>query len=704
MYQQAGPSNNLPVPHDRVDQSTFSRYLPQQNDVFPPIQPPPTLDVPTLNLIPGKFRERMQASASKSPVNTFAYNLLSQNYFNNQIFTEWVQRVADFVEMLIVCQGEAPQQAVDKAVVFIYRCMLAGLVSQYQALMQLLPPALMTEIQQAARDLQDVIVDINAFHQRGRTPPPQANPGYAQSTQMGGYGNQPQAPGYGPQPGYGPTMQQGYQPHGQQLPPVTGRTPTGAAPQPYQASVNQPSTQHQGPRGIATGGRYGADSTPYQPTPAPTQPTSTWTGGQTPNVAQPVTPMQPQPTTPQPTSVMTEENVPMSLDDIDLESYRARGSDGPYDHVILPGGVEAIPYHKSPWTRTRTADKPYAVAYDPQTYALFHIKWPDGLVEEYLVRFDTMAEMNYLKHEIDAELRGTKIKPDGKVVASTYMVKDMDTEPKPVEEVKKSLDEGVATKDSIDPVILDGEFTGSSDLDNEVEARHQIVEQLGLKETPESLPGHEYTSVKLHAIDVSKEGRERLEMLATTDSLIGLAQGFIEGLNDGVISLRYYRFFDARFTRMINQALTENMGLEDIEIDSFMEDIGELFEYLTDHYGDAMAQVLKDQTKALLNSWFNLREEDTDGDIRLSLVDTYVNLQLSWSAEALVSLPLSNGEPLLLSSVHPNLMKVVRNQLNRRAKEGGLGGKTFRLITADGVYLTVLRGWLVENAVLIKKS
>ncbi len=729
-YQANTGHHQLPVPYDRIDQNTFNQSLPQGNDVFPPVTPPPGLDQQIMTQVASLFRTRLQNSAGKTPIHVFAYNLLSQNYFQNQRYLHWMQRTMDFTAFLIRAQNKPPQEAVEKAVNYIYTGMLAMIAGEFPGIVQVLDQGVYNDLLAAGRDLEAINQDVQGFMQAPQGGPPQ-QAGYGQPSPQMGYGG-------GPQPG--PTMAYG-QPAGQQLPPVSAsgggfnqpqpNLGGAVAPQPYQ--VGQPNVgynhpQPAGPMSTSTParGRYADEpvvSQPTPPQPAPTaapapsqpQPTSTWTAGQP--VSSPMANIQVPnfgnatqvpPQQPEAASMMSDQAVPRTVEEIDLLAYvDLHGSERPYDEVHIPGGVVARPAHLSGWKRTRSDAKPYAIAYDPRTYILFHVKWPDETVEALLVEYVSVKTMDYLKHEIDTRLRGEKIRPEGKVIPTHHKMIDFDADPQPVEEVKHALDEGLMDKDALRPVILDGMFTASSDLENEETALEQVAEQLGLsRDELTRIPPHEYTSAKMHPLHIPEEGQNRLKALATTESLTGLAGGLVEAVNDGVLSRRYFRFFDERLTRMVNAALADNLGLEQVNIDSFVEDIEDLFEYLNDNLGSEFVTVLNDRTKGLLRLWLSLRhEEDEEGvdESILFLADEYTNLQLPWTNEELASLNLSD-EPVLLSpTTHPRIMRVVKELIRRHDKNGTLLGRHFRLITADGVYLSVIRGWLVQDAVLLKR-
>ena len=218
------------------------------------------------------------------------------------------------------------------------------------------------------------------------------------------------------------------------------------------------------------------------------------------------------------------------------------------------------------------------------------------------------------------------------------------------------------------------------------------------------MPTYEYITAKVSPLKLEEEGAQRLIMLSESDSLPNLAYGLQEALNDGVLPKRYFRFLNDRFTQMVNDALADNLSVPDVYIDDFVEDVDDLYTMLRNGGDEAIVELLQENTKGLLTRWFSLEMEyDTDDTGTLCLLDEAVNVQMSWSDEELNALSM-NDEPVLLSkAAHPRLYNLFLSTVGRRLKDGTMGGRRARLITADGTYLEAIRGWLVDGSVLVKK-
>lgn len=693
-YTQA----HLPVPTDRWDQATFNHNLPHGNDVYPPIQVPPNIDPNIVALTVAEYRKAAQDRVGRTPLHTLTYNLLAENYFNNQNMIQWCQRAVDFAEFLIVAQNNPPQTAAAKAAVKIYVGTLAVLGGQYPQVAQQLPPDVMQKLQVAGQELQDIFRDVQAFQAAGRrAPAPQPAYGGYQAPVYGGGQLPPITPTYGQSYGYVPpapprpnpnqySVSGTYQSHGIQT----------AAPQPMTGSISSGPT--------SAGGRH-IDPLPQA------QPIESWsTGPTTTNKEAPQMNMAP-PSYTEPSAQDTSNlPVPTSLDDIVIDPYHylPAGTEvdalRPYDVIYNPGGVEIRPAHLTDWKWTKGDTQPYRSTYDPERYMAFLVKWPDGVVQEKIVELE--PDMDYLKHETVEALRAAKFRPKGKVIPSFFKVVDNNQQARPVEEVKKELDEGLITTHELSPVILNVNLTASTDTENEVEARHLVIEELGLDEDDQQVPAHEYTSVRVHPLEIKDEAIERLYVLSKSKDLVELATGLQELLEEGLISQRSLDLLNTRLTLGINRTLKEHMALGNLSIDSYVDEIEELLDYLASKYGEELRTVLEGNAESFICKWMAIVEEENgEEDVpgRPLLAEMYNNFQVGWTSDQLGSLQLSS-EPLLVSgATHPRIRKVLQAFLGRNHKAGRLRGYHMRVITADGVYLEVINGWLVSNSILLMK-
>lgn len=706
MYTQAPQ-----VPHDRWDESTINPNLPHGNDVWPQLRLPPNVNGEMAGQAVIELRTLAQSRLGSTPLHNLAYNLLSQNHFNNSTFTEWCQRAVDFTEFLMVAQPHGGGSPVSKAVQKLYFGFLAVTGGTYPNIVGMLRPEVAEALNQSGAELRDILYDIQQFQQQGRRPPtPQ-------------YGGQQQAPASPPTPWAQNPMGGN---RGGQLPPVqpggmgshgygynAPRGPVGnMSPTPYQPSGGQMAGQYNTPVGEGprpTGGRYADEPVESWNATQPTEKTgpADWMRGYV---------------TPEPSRPVPEDDAkaPLTVDDVDMNPWETVPTGvtidpkRSFDHFYNPGGVEIKPAHSSGWVRTTGHTRPYAQGYDPKQHCMFHVKWPDGVVEEKLTEWS--HDMNYLKHELNDALRGMKLKPTGRVVASTHSIVDYDQLPESTDKqiletvVKGPLD----TQSEVTPVVLDTLFSTSSELENEQAARANVIAELHLDESTTNVPAYEYVSGKLYPIMVSETTERALLDLVAKKSHVVLADGLRHMAESGDLAVRYYRFINDRLTTAFNGVLRDNLSMGNLTMDSYADDVEEMVAHIRVKYGAELVTVINSQTQAFLKRHLNLAFEAVDeADVvegeeperqQLCLFEECVNLQTRWSVEEIASVGLTNDEAVLISETsHSHLWEVMLSMIARNKKAENLPHCSLRLITADGVYYEVLRGWLVQDSVLLKK-
>jgi len=680
-YNQAA----LPFSVDSYDPNAIDHNLPQSTWPWPPLNVQ-YLSTGGMQQVAIQFRSMVQSRVTNySALHTFQFNRFAYNNFENQDYNGWVQLTAEFVEYLMMNQNEPEQQAVGKAVTYIYLASLGVTLNEYPQLAQYISREVYDQAMAEAQRGANIMRDIEGWKKGGmQANRPQGGSPYGQPTGSpyahgGGGQNLPPVGGPAPRQSMHPGAQMGAVPH-------MAPTPRGSGgQQPHQGGQTGPTR---------SAGRYFDDG----------DSPNTWTAGQPLQAAK----EQPQQPAANPQGVSFEDTnlpVPATLDDVvvDPNYYHPTGMKfdlkRPYDLIYNPGGVEIRPAHLTDWTRTRRDDTPYATAYDPTTHILFYVKWPDGVVDEIIM--EITQEMNYLTHEINRRLRHSHTPSNGKVVPDTTKVLDYDAPAKPVAEVRKALDEKTITEDSLSPVILDGLFTASSDAENEYEARRVLLEELDLPEDTETVPAHEYITTKVAPLSLPPEGRERLELLSSCESMSLLAKGLDTAAEEGLLPTRAYRIINDQLTTAVNALLKDNLSL-DLEIESFIDDIEELLMHpsISD---PGIDDVIESNAPSFIQRNFNIRIEEDDGVHQLYLIDEAINLQLGWSAEEVEGLNLQTEATLLSKATHPRLFNVVYDLINRNTETKAIVGRHVRLITIDGDYIDVSRGWLVSTAVLLKK-
>ncbi|QEM41874.1 hypothetical protein [Pseudomonas phage vB_PaeM_PS119XW] len=685
MYNQQA---QLPVSCQQVDQSTFNGNLPHGNDRVPQLQLSQNLmnNQQLVLMAIGLFRGLAQSSVGKSNLHIFAYNLLSSNWFQNQIFQQWCQHLVDFVEFLCVCKNYSQTDAPPKAAQRMYEAFLGQCVASYPALVQMgaVPQHMFQGLQTAQAMYQQILQEIQAYKSGNYRP---------QQQQMGMMG-QPQ----------------GIQMAGN-LPPINPGN-MGQFATTTQATFSQPA----GTYGAAPNTVSSTTSSYYDDTPAASAPlmpkeeisTDIYGGYSHQQEQQPMYSQQPQV---QNTPVVEDTDLPVPIDVsqvmIDPMYYQPTGFRvniaRPYDEIHNPGGILIKPAQLVDWERTVGDEDPYSPLVDPEHYCRFFVKFPDGVVKEKFIEWN--PQMEYLKHELNDDLRRREYRPNGVVYASTTPISTIGGDAMGIEEVESLVkDNELGEAAAMRPIILDNKmFMGANDLENESEARAAVRELLNIGDDEESqsitLPAHEYKSMSIYHMDVSDETFEQLSNLRNYTDLIGIATELKEMVNRGQLSIRYFRFLNDRLTDSINDFMADSLSIQNITISDFAHDIGDLLDYISNKKGTQVLQIIKACAAQIIARSVTMAEVD---DIR-GVADQYVNFQVGWTLEQMATLNVLTEKAVLVSEgTHPTVREVLKGMITR-ATASGLANVRMRLITVDGVYMEVIRGRLTEKAVLLKR-
>lgn len=709
--QQQGGGQQFPYPVDRPLEGTLNHQLPQGNDVFPELQVPPEL-VDYAPLVVSQFRAALQQGIQKGPLHTLAYNIAADGYFRNNNtpnFAGHCQGALDATNYLVNVEGHQPQEAVRRAVVYIYNGFLATVLSHYPALASGIDQRLPDSLKQAYDDYQGLIAAIT---ENGLT-----NGRSYQGPVGGGNPYAQQRGGGNPYAQQGGNYTVGDPPRGFQQPTAPGPIQTGAGPgatpypnQPHRApaphpqgqataSLQRQSSGQTNPVGRASLRSHGgAEISSFQT--APDGPvTKTNNKGFEPLTSKGADMTTP---TPEPATPTADECAVTRLQDIVINTRYSVSEDSsrPLDKLVYPGEVVVIPAHLSP---AKPAD---TLAVDPREQIAFHVFWPDNLVETLYVDIAEQPHMEYLVHEIRRELLPSSRLNDGKVVPNTRGFEKLATrEPK----VKKSsIEEEPARIAVTEPYSVDGMFTASTAMENEEEAYRQLLEQYPAlrDEKPESL-AYEYRSARLHPLSLpSEEAETILRTLTSAETLPNLATGLIEAVNDGHLPLRQFRLLNERLTTGFNTMLADNLSIDDLFIENFVDDVEGCLAIVENEESPELVEIIHNRTPEFLGRWFcieyapdMLAGEDQPREY-LCLIDEAINLQVAFTLDDLVTLRVGDDPVLVKASTHPRLAKLFRDQLKRHK---GTTSSAVRVITADGVYLEIMFGWAVENAVLVKR-
>jgi hypothetical protein len=701
---QNNQAPQLPVPYNGIDPSTQNPNLPQGNDRVPQIQLSPWMNQnQQIGLYAiGLFRSIAQSAVGNSATHVAAYNLLSQNQFQNQLYPQWCQMAVELTELLIRAKNYQPEAAVKMAAQRVYEALLGMVFQTYTQLQQVTDSKFWPGLQTAAQIYQQVVNDINGFRNGGMQQQPQQN--FQQGN--GSYNG------------------------GSQLPPINFQQQNNAYSQPQNNGINNFQTSGNGPaysqpsaysQPTAHGAEGVGNSFYDDPAPVkPLRPVEEISSDNTDYFGNPIRqeqqPMQTfnQPTSGNefhPTEDYTDLPAPMSVDDVVMDPtyYTPKGFkldiNRPYDAIYSPGGVVTRPAQQVDWELTVGDDMPWEQMVDPSRFCLFYVKFPDGAVKEKFVEWT--ATMNYLQHEQDAEMRRKAYRPNGEVVASDTPISTIGGDAATESDVFSMVQDGHLKRSAVPPVILATTFSGATDLEVEMTVREELQNLLEVAFTKDiPMPAAEYRSTFLHPINVSEECFNKLTMVSKQEELSQVALQLRELVLQDVLPVRYFRFINDRLTKAVNGVLADGMTLN-MDITDFCEDYLELEDYLASKKGDAMVQVLRGSVHSVLNKAMHLMEtvESTDADATpvYQIADNYINFQLGWTLDQLSTQNVRNGKAVLISaSAHPTLLEALRGMITRAATNEEFVAGTMRLITSDGVYLEVIKGRLMQKATLLK--
>ncbi|WDS62268.1 hypothetical protein [Pseudomonas phage D6] len=688
--------------YNQVDQSSFNPNLPHGNDLQIAIQPTQWLQNPQaqqlLALAVGKFRLHLQSRSNRSCLHSWAYNQISQNRFQNQIWNQWVDHVAGFLEFLLVVQGQnnTPDGATDKAAMTMFKCYLSTCVAAQPQLMQFVgnDQAAVNDIQKFSQVYGAIMQDIQAYRS-GRMMAPQQQM-YQQNGQMVSM----QQPGMGQLPAIGNTMQYGQQQMVQRAPMQLSSMAVGSQSLSVQPAMAVHSVQGQG----STGMDYGIPAAEPVQQPMAVQPAQpAMTPALNPvesygvSVAEATAPVIQQPLVP---VEELDRPIPTSARDVilDPDYYTPQGvtidRERPYDYVYSPGGVVTRPAYQVDWQVTRNDTFVYTQMVNPEKFIRFYTKWPDGMVQESIVEMNEM--MDYMRHEIDADLRGAAYKPDGEVRVTALKVSTEINNMLPIEQVKE-----LQLVDETQPVKMTVDFQGTTDMENEVESRKVLRSMLGLSKEAK-LPSHEYASTRTHLIDIDQDCFDALMTSLDTNDLQQIAKDFALANRQGLLPDRVFNFINERLTQETNSFLKDAMSM-DIDIDDFIEDITPLFDELNTNYDAKYIKLLKEAASLILARAVQLhRTVEEDGEVVFSINDSFVNLQTGWVLADLTDSKLNSEAQLVSSYTHQALIDAIKG-MYKRASEAERILSRFRVVTLDGAYLEFFKGVLVQSAFMFKR-
>lgn len=700
--------NQLPVPFDQIDQSTFNGNLPNGNDIVPNItlsQQMMQNQQVALQAI-GYFRAIAQSTAQKTALHAFCYNLLSQNRFQNQIFTQWCQNLITFLELLIIAKGYNTKDGIEMACQRMYEAFMSMAWNEYKnaGLGPHVPNGMWQSLDKGLQLYTTIMQDNQKYLQHGAAAFQQQqfngfnnNNGSFNSNNTGGFNN-------------GGFNNNGTS--GGNLPRINAGAVTGSFGNNNQRQTGMPLSgfgNNTNATSSAAGGFYDepiVESKPLQPVeeissdvysqyPSQDYPPINQNSGPAPTMNSNFTQQQSQ------LDEVTDLPIPLNIDEvvIDPTYFQPVGHklnlEDLFGLIFNPGGIEIRPAHRSGWDITLGDDMPYGISVDPGTCVLFHVRFPDGTVKEKSVEWT--EPMNYLRHELNTELRRRAQRPNGIAVETSMPISTIGGDvvtSKDLEVIKSEVGlDGPITN----PIIIDGFFSGSTDLevrDAVLDTLSELLETEFSKDYP--IPAHEYVSLNTHVLRLTEEEFDEIDALSKCADLARVALELKE-MGEAGMDDHKYRFLAARLTKSVNRFMKENMSLN-IDIDDYVTELPDLLDYLATNKGPRYVEIIKKGATDILRKAISVERTDAG----FAVIDYTVNFQLGWNLDQLASLNIHSGKPVLVSvASHPTILESLRGMIKRQGAEN-IDARTLRLITADGAVLELIRGYLVDKAMLLK--
>ncbi len=636
---------NLPFSTNSWDTSTLSQNPRGEARQWPQVNIPQGLDMGFVNAVACELRTVYQAGLNKGPLQIFVYNQMSQHGFMNQAFQGALQIAVNFAFYLLTRQQMQAQGAIQKSAEKTYRGTMAIAAGQYPTLPQMLPPQVVQDLQQAGQEFTNIIQDTNNL-----------------LNGMTQYNHMPQQ--QQPQYGYSVAHQPQY-----------NQAPTNYA----VGNINAPtpSVNTGGVSGSSNSGRYMGAVESFD---AGTGAITVQNNNNQPVVQQ----TQQLVTTEQSVLLPPPEDILLAPD----MSNQERRWDNPTVNVQ---GIVAKPAHQAKdWKVSRREVEPYSINYRRKTHVLFLLQYPDGKVYQKLVQ--KVESMDYLDHEIDDELKRT-YGPDQGMAVSTFFDKYR-SDPDEVVTQSEYKDEHLK-KGSMTPIFkIEDVQVATTMFEAELEAEAIVVDALELR-PEDKIPAFYYNYCQIFPISQRIEVLDLIEDLNKhVDNPLYLKDRLEKALVQGQIDMRHYRLINHRLTQATRRLLEVNLSYRVLP-GNFVNDIVEVMNILKNRVPEIHRAFNESFGKAIKPS-ITLSEMD---DVKC-FANNFTILSTWFDYAEIENLNLEEGPTLLLESMTPYLYKIARKLL----KQQMTNCFQCKMITKDGVVLSVDEGYLEEDAILITKD
>ena len=647
----------------------------------------------------------LQNNAPNSPPRTFAYNLVSRNGYQNEIFAGLVMGVVDWVLLgLASNKFQNPEQAAQALIPKMIEMYVANQVVQYAELQQGVPPQMQSHITNLCALANDVQNEIAAFKNSnvyqqmmqggvvgGGNVWGNSNQGGwgNQGNQGGGWGGARQWGNQGQQQGRSWGNSQGGGSWGQQRPPARQ----------FAGSLNQSG----GTSGLFAGGvQYGEptetgsfNTSRFDKKPGDNQgPPAVSTGGKTSWVP----PEQRGQQEVKPT--VRETSTSSQVEDVEVKQP---GTNEP-EHVDTT---------KLVWKAT--VKQPYLLAYNPRTHLSYLQKQQDGTVIQ-LVKERTDSSMDREKHRLPTAFGAVPKHID--TAKSVEALKRVQTG---VKELTTTVGDGEA-----------GEEPPKKPLVQVVEEAWVLEPNLDLAWLQGTLKCMAVTKDTKGVPDVYRIRAQVAEPFVSLRDESGALQSFAQAKSytelqemmksvESAMNGALFAAINRKLTDMINRVLSQSLSIGDIRIHNFVEDIHELAGVIEKWYGETFSNAfLGNQVKNIRGAFAEFSHPDDEAaltDLLLSERDysqeqppklTYLtsNYTLTYLNVAAVELELEldpkDKIASLITSDMPELYELAESIF---AATSGTEDNFFRhfIRTSDDHVLEITEGLIGADTYLVRK-
>lgn len=635
-----------------------------------------------LPLIAYEAINTLQTDAQRSGLRMFLYNQMSYNGYQNQDFHEFVTRLADLVNLIMLARGgQDVQRTIQEAALMYTKYKSADNCLKYPALMAGFPQSDAMQIDfEHKRFLQTVqqmemTLQRNSGNQMGYQQPMQ-NPGYGQP--IGGFGGQQQ-----PQP-YRPPMNQLAQPY---TPPGGGRF--NAPGQSTNWRDNGPATPFSSPAGL------------YHNQPPEATDTGKWSN-QPPFNANKFT-----------TSSAPEVTLAIAARTEAIPTQTAPGVQSPVTSMAPPEPAKSsnaglLVKAGDPGVDWVSSEKyPYTFAFNPNRSQIYYRFDEDGKMQPIL----TKKEISPMDRQI--HLATPSIAPSWSTAIPTEATV-FDSDSAIVSTYQKLED--LVQVEHVPPLA-----TAISNVEHIAKAKVAVDSNAHITLPKNKRPAFiMFPGVTVDTVAVQPQGIAVVEKIVETPTVNNIA-AVLETLTDDAAlgntpNQKLKRAINRRLTARVNKFIKKELALTSGSIGNYEEDIRDLGPYLASQFGAATAKIFNDAHPRLVKEALTF----ATGSSAISIEDTYFDFvpkkedqlvsQISFldfnqylyidltSIDLALDLATLKSAVGLLESELPLVYALAKKALTG---EEGISLHNYYLVTSDDVVFEVTRGAINPEYIFI---